>query len=347
MNKRLKSILITVIVVCILVIAFLLLKISSRLPENPPDYAGNTAGNIYNRGLFAEDADYIYFANLADNFRLYRATHDLEDIVCVHRDSVEYLNPDSASHFIYYSRINYRQNTYGNTVFDILDTGIYRLQLKNEALTRLYSEACGAVLLGGNNLFYQTHGSDGNYDLYTLPVNTEDEKASLLSSDYFTPACFTDGYLYYAGVTDDHSLYALLPETGSTSLVAGIDCYQPIVTSDGTYFLSQAHDYSLFYLPNTSDTATLISGDRISSYNISKDGRTLFYQVDDGKNNRLCRYDVSSQKVTELVSGDYKNLNTVSDYLFFTDFEETLCHGYDISSGRLFTFMPTPENDEK
>jgi len=48
-----------------------------------------------------------------------------------------------------------------------------------------------------------------------------------------------------------------------------------------------------------------------------------------------------------LVSGDYKNLNTVSDYLFFTDFDETLCHGYDISSGRLFTFMPTPKNDEK
>ncbi len=346
MNKRLKSILITVIVVCILVIAFLLLKISSRLPENPPDYTGNTAGNIYNRGLFAEDADYIYFANLADNFRLYRATHDLEDIVCVHRDSVEYLNPDSASHFIYYSRINYRQNTYGNTVFDILDTGIYRLQLKKEALTRLYPNACGAVLLGGNTLFYQAHGADGNYDLYTLPVNTEEEKASLLSSDYFTPASFKDGYLYYAGVSDDHSLHALLPETGSTSRVAEIDCYQPIVTSNGTYFLSQTHDYSLFYLPNTSDTATLISDERISAYNISKDGRTLFYQVDDGKNNRLCRYDISSQKVTELLNGDYKNLNTVSDYLFFTDFAETVCHGYDISSGRLFTFMPAPENDE-
>ncbi len=346
MNKRLKSILITVIVICILVIAVLLIKISSRLPENPPDYAGNTAGNIYNRGLFAEDETYIYFANLADNFRLYRATHDLEDITCIHRDSVEYLNPDSESHFMFYSRINYRQNTSGNDVFDIFDTGIYRLQLKNEALTRLYPKACGAVLLGGNTLFYQTHGEDGNYDLYTLPVNTEDAKASLLTSDYFTPACFKDGYLYYAGVTDDHSLYALLPETGSTSRVAEIDCYQPIITSDGTYFLSQAHDYSLFYLPNTSDTATLISDERISSYNLSTDGRTLFYQVDNGKNNRLCRYDISSQKVTELISGDYKNLNTVSDYLFFTDFAETICHGYDITSEYLFTFMPLPESDK-
>ena len=347
MNKRLKSILITIIVICILVIAVLLIKISSRLPENPPDYTGNSAGNIYNRGLFAEDDTFIYFANLADNFRLYRATHDLENIECIHSDSVEYLNPDSESHFIYYSRINYRQNTSGNNVFDIFDTGIYRLQLKNEALTRLYQNACGAVLLGGNTLFYQTYGADGDFDLYSLSVNSEDEKATLLSSDYFTPACFTDGYLYYGGVTDDHSLYALLPETGSTSRVAEIDCYQPIVTSAGTYFLSQSHDYSLFYLPNTSDTATLIANERISAYNLSTDGRTLFYQVDDGKNNRLCRYDISSQTVTELLSGNYKNLNTVSDYLFFTDFEENVCNGYDISSGRLFTFMPSPESNEK
>lgn len=342
MNKRLKSILITIIVICILVIAVLLIKISSRLPENPPNHAGNTAGNIYNRGLFTADEDYIYFANLADKFRLYRATHDLEDIVCIYPDSVEYLNLDAESHFMYYSRINYRQNTNGNNVFDIFDTGVYRLQLKNEALTRLYQEACGAVLLGGNSLFYQTHGADGNFDLYTLPVHKRGEPASCLSSDYFTPACYKDGYLYYAGVTDDHSLYALLPDTKSTSRVAEIDCYQPIVTSNGTYFLSQKHDYSLFYLPNTSDTATLISNERISSYNLSSDERTLFYQVDDGKNNRLCRYDISSQKETELISGNYKNLNTVSGYLFFTNFEETICHGYDISSGRLFTFMPSP-----
>ena len=343
MNKRLKNVLIAVIVICVIVIAVLLIKISSRIPENPPDYTGNTAGNIYNRGLFAEDESYIYFANLADKFRLYRATHDLDDIVCIHRDSVEYLNPDAASYFMYYSRINYRQNTYGNNVFDILDTGIYRLQLKNDALTRLYPEACGAVMLGGNTLFYQAHGEDGNFDLYTLPVLNEDEKATRLTADYITPANFKDGYLYYAGVTEDHSLYALLSETGNTSRVAEIDCYQPIVTSNGTYFLSQAHDYSLFYLPNTSDTATLITDDRISSYNLSKDGRTLFYQVDDGKNNRLCRYDISSTKETELVSGDYKNLNTVSDYLFFTDFAEKICYGYDISSDRLFTFMPLPE----
>lgn len=343
MNKNLKRFFIFLIVISLLVITVLLIKITSRIPENPTDYTGNTAGNLYNRGLFAEDENYIYFANLADNFRLYRTTHDLADTVRLNKDSVEYINPDASSTFLYYSRINYRQNTNGNTVFDLLDSGIYRYNLKNGGLSRLYTETCGTVLLGGNNLFYQTHGGDGNFDFYSLAVNKENAKASLITSEHIQPVNFRNGLLYYSGVTNDHCLYALSPETGDSALFADLDCFRPVVTENGTYFLSQKHQYSLFYLPNNDDTATLITNERVSSYNISKDGRTLFYQIDGGKNNRLCRYDIATEQETELLQGDFSNLNTVSDYLFFTDFAESTCYCYDISTGSLSQFMPTEE----
>lgn len=346
MNKKVRNILISIIILACIAIIVLLVKIGSRLPENPPEYAGNTAGNLYNRGLFAEDENYIYFANLADNYRLYRTTHDLEDTVCLNKDSVEYINPDATSTYLYYSRINYRQNTYGNTVFDILDTGIYRFTMKSKNLTRLYPEACGLVLLGGNSLFYQTHGKDGSFDLYSVAINKNDAESQQITTDYITPANYRNGLLYYFGVTDDHALYSLSPETGATTRIADLDCYQPIVTASGTYFLSMKHDYGLFYLPNTSDTAVLITGDRISSYNLSKDGRSLFYQVDDGKNNRICRYDIATEQETVLLNGNYKNLNTVSDYLFFTDFQETTCYCYDISLDSVFSFMPSPEEED-
>lgn len=343
MQKKLKNIFITIILLSVLVIVVLLVKITSRLPENPIEYAGNSAGNLYNRGLFAEDENYIYFANLADNYRLYRTTHSLENPVCLYQDSVEYINPDATSSYLYYSRINYRQNTYGNTVFDILDTGIYRLNIKNKSLSRLYPETCGMVLLGGNNLFYQSHGDDGNYDLYSLAVNKEDAKATLVTSDYIPPSNYQNGLLYYSGVSEDHSLYSLSPETGASVRIAELDCHQPIVTESGTYFLSLQHNYALFYLPNSDDTATLVTDERISAYNISKDGRMLFYQVDDGRNNRICRYDLATKQETELLQGDFKNLNTVSDYLFFTDFNETTCYCYDIAVGSVVKFMPTEE----
>ncbi len=343
MNKKLKHFFIFLIVISILVIAVLLVKITSRVPDNPIDYAGNTAGNLYNRGLFAEDENYIYFANIADNFRLYRVSHDLTDAVRLNKDSVEYLNPDASSTYLYYSRINYRQNTNGNTVFDLLDSGIYRYNLKNEGLSRLYTETCGMVLLGGNILFYQAHGSDGDFDFYSLPVNESNSDSALITNDYILPANYRNGFLYYSGVTEDHGLYSMEPDSGTVSLFADVDCFRPILTESGTYFLSLAHNYALFYLPDTSDTATLITNERVSSYNISKDGRFLFYQIDGGENNRLCRYDIATEQETELLRGDFSNLNTVSDYLFFTDFNESVCYCYDISTGSLSQFMPTAE----
>lgn len=343
MNKTLRNILISIIVVAVLVILILLAKINSSLPENPSDYAGNTAGNLYNRGLFAEDDSYIYFANLADNYRLYRMDHNLEQVTLLNKDSVEYINPDAFSEYMYYSRINYRQNTYGNTVFDILDTGIYRFNLKNDVLSRLYPDTCGAVLLAGNTLLYQAHGSDGDFDLCSLSVTEKKPEETLVTTEYILPVNYYNGLLYYSGVTEDHSLYTYLPGSERASLYADLDCFQPIVTSTGVYFLSQKHNYALYHLPNTSDTATLLADTRISSYNLSTDEHTLFYQVDNGRNNRLCRYDISSGTETTILSGDYKNLNTVSGYLFFTDFAETLCYCYDISSGSVFPFMPVED----
>lgn len=346
MNKHLKRVLIILFTISILAIFILILKLGSRLPENPSDYTGNTAGNLYNHGLFAEDASHIYFANPADNFRLYRMDHSLENVECINTDSVEYLNPDATSSYLYYSRINYRKNTYGNTVFDILDTGIYRLNLKNKGLTRLYPDACGSVLLGGNTLFYQSYGEDGNFDLESLSVLDNDAKSKLLSTSYNTPVNYTNGLLYYADLQNDNYLYSLNPENGSTVPVSDIECYQPIVTSQGTYYLSLKHNYALLFLPNGSDEATLITGSPVSAYNLSSNGRYLFYQVDLKRSSRLCKYDIVTGTETELMSGSFKNLNTVSDYLFFTDFAETTCYCHDITSGTTFSFMPLPEDSQ-
>ena len=344
MNKLVKKILVFIILLSLIAIVILLSKMNSRLTENPPDYAGNTAGNLYNRGLFAEDENYIYFASLADNYRLYRMNHSLEDVTRLSKDSAEYINPDSSSSCLYYSRINYRMNTLGSTAFDILNTGIYRLSLKNKELSRLYPDACGTVFLAGNNLFYQAYGKDGNFDLYSLATNRKNPAGNLVTTDYINPVSYHNGLLYYAGVTEDHCLYALSPETGISSLSADIDCFLPIVTDKGIYFLSQKHNYALYYLPNTSDTATLLADTRLSAYNLSTDEQTLFYQVDNQKNNRLCRYDIAEKKETTILDGNYKNLNTVSGYLFFTDFAETVCYCYDISADTIFSFMPSAED---
>lgn len=344
MNKTLRNVLLCILAVSLLTIVILIGKLNARLPENPPEYSGNTAGNLYNHGLFVRSDNKIYFANVADNFRLYEMNLDLTNAKRLQSDSVEYLNIDSFGSHLYYSRINYRKATNGNNVLDLQTSGIYRLETKNNTINRLFSDPCGTILLAGNRLLFQKHGADGDYDLYSINCTKRKDTPALLSNSYYTPANYYNNVLYYAGVTKDHKLYAYHPDTDTTEESADIDCYLPITGRDGTYFLSMSHNYALCLLPHTSDKVTMISTDRICTYNLSEDQNVLFYQTDKKKDNRLCRYDIYAKTETTLMEGDFKNLNTVGTYLFFTDFNETVCYCYNISDGSIIEFAPEHED---
>ena len=47
---------------------------------NPPGTVGNTAGNLYNSGLFCEYDGTVYFSNAADNGALYSMNVDETEV---------------------------------------------------------------------------------------------------------------------------------------------------------------------------------------------------------------------------------------------------------------------------
>lgn len=339
MNKNTKTIVNTIVVVAVLTAVVILGKITSKLPKNPTGYTGNSAGNLYNKGLFAEDDKTIYFANLYDNGCLYSMDKNFGHIKKLSKDSVHYLNIDSGSDFLYYSRVNYLNNTLGGTGFDLATSGIYRYKIKNGSLTQFYRNTAGTVLLLGNNLLFQTHGEDGDFDLSGLSVTAKKPKISSFSTGYFVPVSVRDNLIFYSGVEGDHCLYTFDVKSKEATLYADVDAYQPIAAKDGVYYLSLADDYSLCFLPNGETTPIVLSDARIFTYNLSPDGKILYYQVDK-ENSRICRFDLETKTETTLLVGDFCNLNTVSDYLFFTDYKEITCYCYNGKTGDLNIFSP-------
>ena len=67
-----KSRLVLMIFVFILILGGigLFIKIKDRTIYNKNYVNGNSAGNLYNAGLFCEDSGTIFFANPDDNYRL-------------------------------------------------------------------------------------------------------------------------------------------------------------------------------------------------------------------------------------------------------------------------------------
>lgn len=70
---------------------------------------GNTAGNLYNGGMFCEYDGTVYFANPDDNYRLYSMSLNGDDVKKLSNDTATFINADE--HYIYYARNNKAENS--------------------------------------------------------------------------------------------------------------------------------------------------------------------------------------------------------------------------------------------
>lgn len=69
--KDKKTLLILIPFLLFVIIVGALAIVGDRIPDNPPETVGNTAGNLNNSGYFCEYDGKVYFANAYDSNTLY------------------------------------------------------------------------------------------------------------------------------------------------------------------------------------------------------------------------------------------------------------------------------------
>ena len=341
MKNKLPYIILSIIFIGLIAFLFVFAALDKITLQNDGTVLGNTAGNLYNGGLFCEYDGMIYFANHKDDNSLYRMNaSDCSGIEKLHHDRVCYLNADE--NYLYYSRMNHQREEGSASIFTLFNTGLYRVNRKNgKNLHSIYRNPCGLALLYGNDLFFQ-HYQDGE-GLSLHKITTDGENNAKLSSEALLPACVADGLLYYAGVNKDHNLHTLNPATGETATILDRYVYFPIVREEGIYFMTLG-DYTIHRYHPTNKTSEKLIDEPCASYNISNDGRFLYYQVDRTDNNRICVLDLNTMTSTTILEGNFGQIHVTSNYVFFTDFAETAVYAYATDdSGALSKFNPPVE----
>lgn len=342
MKNKIPYIVLSAIFICLIALLFISVAIDKMTLKNDGTVLGNSAGNLYNGGLFCEFNDKIYFANHKDDNSLYRMNaSDCSGIEKLHDDRICYLNADE--NYLFYSRMNHQREEGFASIFTFYNTGLYRLNRKNgRNLHCIYRNPCGLSLLYGNELFFQHYRDDQGLSLYKIATNGDNE--SKVSSEALLPANVTDGLLYYAGVNQDHYLHTLDPATGETTTILERNIYFPIVRDEGIYFMTLG-DYAIHRYNPAENTSEKLISEPCSSYNISNDGRYLYYQIDRTDNNRICVLDLNTMTSTTILEGDFGQIHVTSNYVFFTDFAETEVYAYATDdSGSLNRFNPPVED---
>lgn len=341
MKNKIPYIILSVIFLFLIVFLFVISAIDEITKQNDGTVLGNTAGNLYNGGLFCEYDGVIYFANHKDDNSLYRMNAaTCSNIEKLHHDRVCYLNADE--NYLYYSRINHQREEGSASIFTLYNTGLYRVNRKNgNNLHSIYRNPCGLALLYGNNLYYQHYQDNEGLSLHR--VSTDGESNIELSSEALLPASIADGAIYYAGVNKDHNLHTLDLTTGESNTLLERNIYFPIVREEGIYFMTLG-DYAIHRYNPTTGTSEKLIANPCSTYNISNDGRYLYYQIDRTDNNRICVLDLNTMTSTTILEGDFGQIHVTSNYVFFTDFAETTVYAYAADdSGALSMFNPPVE----
>lgn len=308
-----KKVIATICIICaVLLIAGLAVfnYLSGRVPQNPAGTVGNTAGNLYNNGLFCENDGYVYFANAYDSSSLYRMRPDETEMEKLAYTEIGSLNADGK--YLYF----YQKGSGGGSGlgFVLSTTGIYRMN-KDKASDALCLDRVNGkyVLLVDNDVYYTCSDED-----ITLKKASTDGKSkeTLLELDIL-PVCVQDSTFYYLNNEDNLHLMALDLKTKTTRQVLAEDVYMPIIEGSTVYGIDIHDNYSLVSLNTADGSKKLLDTGRIDLINVTDS--YIYYQTS-GNTPQLKRVRRDGSDMEVVANGAYSNINATSQYVYFTQF---------------------------
>jgi len=329
-----KKIIISVIAVLLFgLLIFLGTQLSSPETKMNQGYVnGNTAGNLYNGGLFCENNGEIFFSNPSDGGKLYSMDSNGKNLKKLSEDVATYINADE--NYIYYIRNNAGESLDFNFVA-FHRNALVRIDRNGKHPVILDTEPCLYASLIGNYIYYIHYDQQDASTLYKVRIDGE-EQQQVMSEAVFT--CNADGqYFYYNGMSADGSIHRYDTATDSSSILYTGNSFQPIV-KDGVdvYYIDGNTDCSIIHTNINFDNPTFITRDSVDSYNVH--GSYIYYQRFNKNGSALCMIKNDGTDFQVLRKGDYCDIHVTSYYVFFRDFH----------SGDMYYFSRTnPSNIER
>ncbi|NLJ96880.1 MAG: DUF5050 domain-containing protein [Clostridiales bacterium] len=338
-----KKALITLSIITVLAIIIIYAYSHNRTFLNDEETTGNTAGNIYNGGLFCEMDGKIYFSNDNDDGSLYVMNSNTTNIKKLHYDKAAYINVDE--NYIYYLRANNTRENPASNILMFNNTGIYRINLNGKKLKLISSNPGSYVTLKGNHVYYQNY--DVEEGLYLYRNRTDGSLPRLLLKEVAIPAAIIDNRMYYTGVNTNHNInYLDLSSFTTGTHIEGNFAY-PIFFGDYIYYMDQSNNYTINRMNLDGTNSHVLVNERCSTYNITNSGKYLYYQVDDLDNSKICRLDLTTMESQVLLDGHFKQIHVTDNFVFFKDFDNR--NTYVISADgslELGTFNPPNLNED-
>ena len=316
MKSVIKVIAAIVVGIALMAGMFYVIHLHNMIPENPPSTVGNTAGNLFNGGLFCEAEDgRVYFSNSFDGGSIYSMMPDESDMKKLNKFKSKWIN--SGGDYLYYYQSADGSAAIAGYSGQVM--GVYRQKKDSKKAKCLDRTAAGAMVLLGSKLYYQHNTNSGGEGMTIYRMSIDKKDYGMLANEILDPSCVAGGSIYYAGVYGGHNLYRLDTSSGHGSQVYQGDVWNPVFTdSDNFYFMNVKDNYRVHKGSISSGQSERITQERADCFNIA--GGYVYYQASEGDEPGLmrCRLDGSDSEM--VTPGYYTAINATSRYVYFMKF---------------------------
>ena len=285
---------------------------ANHFEYNDEDVVGNTAGNLYNGGLFCEYDGYIYFANPNESNQLYRMDEDGDNVKKLHSDKASYINV--AGDYIYYVRFNHEDGQ--QAVFRGNLYGVYRLKMGDTTATELYGKIANSLALSGNKLFFQSYNDE---DLIQVKaVGIDGKNLELVSDEDYVPISVYNEEIYYNNVDYNHNIAKIDVENYSKSNVKAGNYYMPIAEDGKLYYIDIEAGYQLIKEDISTGKKTVLTEEKCINYNVHSEYGVIYYQVEnDEDDHKLMMMDLNGKNETLVSEGDCSKIHITKKYTYY------------------------------
>jgi len=340
MGKKKRDILFVILGFVIFLVLGTVFLLFGRVSKNPAGTVGNTAGNLYNKGLFCEYAGTVYFSNSSDGGSLFAMNADESNVRRLNALNVR--NILAGGKYLYYYQT-------GSTVTG-LDFGripgmrsFERCRLNGKDTTTLTPDDVLTCQLVDNYLYFLTSTYDGP-SFYKMKIDKSEEIE--LANLAITPASVQNGKIYYNGVDGDHYLYALNTANDVVSEVWKGNIWYPIVDGDYVYYLDVENNYRLCRYSMSQNLVEVLTNDRVDCFNVGNG--FIYYQKNspDKKDTYAqlkCMY-TNGSNVQVIADGIFTNINMTSRYVYFQPYgDESTTYHSPLGSNIYSVFSPVED----
>ncbi len=327
--KKWLMILIPIIILGI-VIGIIIKENANEVKMNEQYVNGNTAGNLYNGGLFCESNGVIFFSNPSDNGRLYSMDSNGSNLTKLSNDVATFINADE--NYVYYVK-NEIGGELDYSFSDFNTTALYRIDRNGENPVILDGEPTLYAALLGNYIYYLHYDQDADTSfLYQVRIDGEEQRKVMNEAVY---TCNTDEqYFYYNGMSRNGYIHRFDTSTNNSTVIYEGNAFQPIV-KDGVdvYYIDGDSNYTIAHTNLEFNNPRYITEDSVDAYNVH--GSTIYYQRYAEGDSALCMVKNDGSENTVIKKGDYCDIHVTSYFVFFRDFH----------SGQMYYFLRSNPED--